>query len=274
MDRGPKTVLKLAVFVVGAVAIIKALGGPAITTVAGITPEVVAPVIGPLIAGAIPREYNGSKDWGKTALVTTGLHSEGNFFRFDIHRQKKEVNDGVWKQYRLTLIDPDKNLTVRIDNLRTLESGRYALTLFVAAKVHGWARAVAYDRGVHIISLEAEGDTSIQLWLDAVVGTETVRSSLLIPGIELHPKVTGARLKFDDFRLTRISDVKGAIVHDLGGLLKHALQKELSGPTLVAKINHSLEKHPEKLRLSPDMLIGRAKVKPSKKAVVGSQAAQ
>ncbi len=261
MDRAPKSILKVAVFVAGAVAIMKALGGPALTTVAGITPEVVAPIIGPLIAEAIPREYHGSKDWGKTTFVTTGLHSDGNFFKFDIHREKKEVNDGVWKKYRLTLIDPDKNLTVRIDNLHSIDSGRYALTLFVAAKVHGWARAVVYERGVHVISLEAEGDTSIRLWLDAEVSAETVKSSLLVPGIELHPKVTDARLKFDDFRLSRISDVKGALAHDLGGLLKNALQKELSGPKLVAKINHSLQKHPEKLRLTPDRLLGKSATK-------------
>jgi len=124
--------------------------------------------------------------------------------------------------------------------------------------VHGWARAVVYEHGVHIISLEAEGDTSIRLWIDAEVGAETVASSLLIPGIELHPKVTDAKLKFDDFQLTRISDVKGVVAHDLGGLLKRGLEKQVAGPKLVEKLNHSLEKHPEKLRLSPDMLLGKA----------------
>jgi len=44
----------------------------------------------------------------------------------------------------------------------------------------------------------------------------------------------------------------------LGGLLKRGLEKQVAGPKLVEKLNHSLEKHPEKLRLSPDMLLGKA----------------
>jgi hypothetical protein len=264
MDRAPKSALKAVAFLAVAAAIVKAMAGPSLATLTGITPEMVAQLVSPLIAEAMPREFEGKKDWGKTKTVTTGLHSDGNFFRFDIHRQRSEVNDGVWKKYRVTLIEPDKNLEVRIDNLRTLESGKYALTLFVAAKVHGWARAVVYEHGVHVISLDAEGDTAIKLWVDAEVGVETVQSSTFIPGVELRPVVTDARLKFDDFKLTRISDVRGAVAKELGELLRKELQKQLSGPKLVDRLNHSLQKHPERLRLSPDMLLGKAS--PKKKA--------
>jgi hypothetical protein len=261
MERAPKLALVGVGFLLAAVGIMKATAGPTLTAFTGITPELVAGIVSPLIAEAIPREYEGSKDWGKTKRVTTGVRSEGNFFRFDMHRKLEEVNDGVWKKYKLRLVEPDKNLTVRIDNLRALDSGRYTLTLFVAAKVHGWARATVYEHGVHVISLEAEGDTSIRLWIDAEVGVDSVPSSLLIPGVELHPTVTDAKLKFDDFQLTRISDVKGVIAHDLGGLLKHGLEKQVAGPKLVEKLNHSLQKHPEKLRLSPDMLLSKASPK-------------
>jgi hypothetical protein len=194
----------------------------------------------------------------------SGLHSDGNFFKFDIHRQTSEVNDGIWKKYRVTLIEPDKNLEIRIDDMHRLDSGKYALTLFVAAKVHGWARAIVYEHGVHVISLDAEGDTSIRLWIDAEVGVETVESSTFIPGLELRPVVTDARLKFDDFKLTRISDVRGAVAKELGDLLRKELQKKLSGPKLVERFNHALQKHPERLRLSPDMFLG--KLSPKKKA--------
>jgi hypothetical protein len=225
----------------------------------------IAQFAGPLIAEAIPREYEGSKDWGKTTRVTTGLRSSGNFFKFDIHREKKEVNDGIWKKYRLTFVEPDKNLTVKIENLRSLDSGRHALTLFVAGKVHGWARTRVYESGVHIVSLEAEGDTSIRLWLDAEIGVETVKTSTFIPGIEIKPVITGAKLKFDDFKLRRISDVRGEVAQQLGDVLRDALEKELKGPKLVAKINRSINKHPERLRFTPDKLLGTSTSKEEKK---------
>src|SRR5215208_4257942 len=122
MDRLTKPALAAAVLLFVAAAMLKAMAGPSLASLTGITPEVVAQLVTPLIAEAVPREFEGKKDWGKTKKVTTGLRSEGNFFRFDIHSKKSEVNDGIWKKYRVTLIDPDKYLELQIDNMHPLDS--------------------------------------------------------------------------------------------------------------------------------------------------------
>jgi hypothetical protein len=267
MDRAPKSALRVFAFLVVAAGIVKATAGPAFLALTGVSPEMIAQLVTPLVAEAVPREFEGQKDWGKTTPITTGLHSDGNFFKFDIHREKSEVNDGVWKKYRVTLVDPDKNLEIRIDNVQRQDDGKYKLALFVAAKVHAWAKVIVYKKGLRVLSLEPEGDTSVRLWVDADVGVETVKSSTFIPGVELQPVVTDARLKFDDFRLTRIGDVHGDIAKELGVLLRKVLQKELSGPKLVDRLNHSLQKHPERLRLSPDQLLGKSTPKKKKDAL-------
>ena len=104
----------------------------------GPSAEEISQIAARMIAEAIPREYERSKDWGRTKSITTGLRSSGNFFDFDIHRRKTAVKHGVWKKYRVVLVEPDKNLLVRIDNLRSIEPGRIALTLSVTARLHGW----------------------------------------------------------------------------------------------------------------------------------------
>jgi hypothetical protein len=219
-------------------------------------PSVISEVAARIIAAEIPREYQHSKDWGRTKGVTTGLRSSGNFFKFDIHRQRTEVNDGIWKKYKLTLVEPEKNLDVTIENLRTLDSGRLALTLNVQAKVQGWARAKVYEHGVHIIAVEAEGDTNVRLSLDANIGIKTAMANNYLPCVTIDPVVTDARLKFDDFQLRRISDLRGTLAHELGILLREAVEDELKGPKLAEKINASIKKHPERLQLSADRLIG------------------
>jgi hypothetical protein len=234
-----------------------------------LAPDILSQAAAKIIAAEIPREYERKKDWGRTKEITTGLRSSGNFFKFDIHRQKSEVNHGVWKHYRLTLVDPDKNLDVEIGNLRTLESGRVAFTLNVAANVHGWARAKVYDRGVHIIALEAEGDTKIRLSLDAEIGVQSVKTDSFLPGYAIDPVVTDARLKFDDFRLTRVSDVRGTLAHELGIVLREAMEDELTGPKLAAKINRSIDKRRDRLQLTPDMLFSSGS---SKKKMTADQA--
>src|SRR5262245_32370965 len=63
------------------------------------SPDKIAQVVAQLIADAIPREYERKQDWGRQKEITTGLHSYGNFFKFDMHRTKTAVNHGVWKHY-------------------------------------------------------------------------------------------------------------------------------------------------------------------------------
>ena len=219
--------------------------------------DVISQIAARLIAEAIPREYERSKDWGRTKRITTGLRSSGNFFDFDIHRRKSEVNHGVWKKYRMTLVEPDKNLVVRITNLRSIEPGHIGLTLSVTTKLHGWARAKVYDRGIHIIALEAEADTSVHLSIDAEIWLESVPTTSYLPGIAVRPLVTDARLKLDNFRLRRISDLRGSLAKELGDGLRHLIEDELAGPKLVTKLNRSIDKRRDRLKFTPDMLLGR-----------------
>lgn len=228
-----------------------------------IAPNILSDLAAGIIAAEIPREFEGSKDWGRTTEIVSGLHSYGNFFKFNIHRQRSTVNDGLWKRYRLTLVDPDKNLDVQIENLRTLDTGRLALTLNVAAKLHGWACLKLYERGIHIIALEAEGDTGIRLALDANIGLTRLQNDSFLPAYALDPTVIDVRVKFDDFRLTRISDVRGTLAHEIGILLREAAEDELKGPKLAEKINKSIAKHRDRLLLSPEMLLGKATHNPS-----------
>lgn len=255
MDRARPLATKSAILI-GITISLSTLAVPAASQPGDVAPELVSQVVATIIAAEIPRTYERTKDWGRTKEITSGIRSYGNFFDFNIHRKTSEVNHGVWKKYRLTLVDPDNNLDVKIDNLRTLPSGRFALTLLVTAKVHGWARVKMYDRGIRLIALEAEGNTSIRLSLDVEIGIESVKPESFLPGYTMVPLVTDARLKFDDFRLTRISDVRGTLAHEVGIVLREAVEDELTGPKLAKKINHSIDKHRDRLRLTPDMLLG------------------
>ena len=267
MDRGRQLAIKWVISLFVFAAILTIL--PARTLLAAdiavnVAPEILSQAAASMIAAEIPREYERKKDWGRTKEITTGLRSSGNFFKFDIHRQKSEVNHGVWKHYKLTLVDPEKNLDVQIENLRTLELGRVALTLNVAAKVHGWARAKIYDRGIHIIALEAEGDTNVRLSIDAEIGVESVKTDSLLPTYAINPVITDARVKFDDFQLKRISDVRGSFAHEVGIILREAVEDELKGKKLADSINRSINKHRDRLQLTPEMLLGKAStIKPS-----------
>jgi hypothetical protein len=248
------TPLVALLFALSAVAGAQAADGlPA--TVGGLAPDAIANIVAGMIADAIPREYEKYKDWGNTKRITTGLDLKGHVWDPKINRRKSEVNDGIWKHYRVTLIEPDKSLVVRIDNLRSLDAGKVAFTLNITAKVHGWAQTRVFEDGIPLGTYTAEGDSVVNLSIDGEVALETTPSSFL-SGVAIRPHVTAAWVKLDDFRLTRIGELKGSLAHELGDGMRHLIEDELDGPKLVDKLNHSLDKHREKLKITPEKLLG------------------
>jgi hypothetical protein len=248
--------ISAAIFAIAAAAFAES---PIATSATNSAPSAVdlSRIVAELIAEAIPREYERAEDWGQTKRITTGLRSSGNFFKFDIHRRKSEVRHGVWKKYRVTLLEPEKHLAVRIENLRHIEPGRTALTLTVVAKVHGWARAKVYERGIHLIALETEATTTVRLSIDAEISLRSIPSGSWLPGVAVRPVITDARLALDDFRMARISDLRGTLARELGDALRHVIEDEFTGPKLVAKLNRSIEKQSDRLQFSLEMPFGR-----------------
>jgi len=203
-----------------------------------------------LLEQAVPLEYDKKKDWGKTKHITVGIHNKG----FKLSRRKKAVKHGVWKHYRVNLIDPEKNFAVRIENLTAVDSSRVQFTLVLDARINTWARAKVYQYGIHVIALEIEGDTNVELALDCEIGVQLHTESGL-PGLSIDPKVIDARLALTNFKLRRVSNAKGPLVRELSSGLRRAVEHELKGPKLVAKINRSIDKRRDRLEIGLDDLL-------------------
>jgi hypothetical protein len=223
-------------------------------TVGRVATEAVAKGVADMIAEAIPREYEKYKNWGHTKRITTGVDFRGHLWDPKIDRRKSEVNDGLWTHYRVTLVEPEKNLAVRLENLRSLDAGQIAFTLNVTAKVQGWAQARVYKDGVPLGTYTAEGDSAVDLTIDGEIVLEATPSSFLT-GIAIEPHVSAARVTLADFRLTRLGAIQGPLAEDLGDGLRHLVKDELEGPKLVDKLNHALDKRREKLKITPEKLL-------------------
>lgn len=197
-----------------------------------------------ILKDAIPREYEKEKDWGNTRNITSGLRRDG----LKLYRRKKPVNHGVWKRYRVRLIDPDENLAVQITDVQPGEDGRLRFTLQLRAELDLWARAKIYQYGIHIIALEALGDAKIDLNLDCEVGMR-LQTNAGTAGVALDPRVVDARLGIVDFHLHRVSNAKGPIVRELGEELPNLIEDQLQGPKFVKKLNRAIDKKRDRLEL-------------------------
>lgn len=196
-----------------------------------------------LIEEAIPEHYEKKKDWGKRKNITIGLRADG----LKLERRKKAVKHGLWKHYKIDLVEPEKNLHVEIQDLRTLDDGRLGFTLVLSAKLDIWGRLKAYQYGIHMIALEIVGQTDFDLALDCQVAagvTEEKGRSLVV----IDPQVSDARLKLREFRLDRVSNAKGPLVKELGEEIEDIIVDKLRGPKLTAKINRAIDKKRDRLK--------------------------
>jgi len=200
--------------------------------------------IASLIESAIPTEYNRRKDWGARKNLTTGLKIGDS----GLSRRKRPVKHGTWKRYAINIPNPEENLSVRVASLRPTSGNEMGLTLVVNADLNTLARAKIYQYGVHIIALEMEADTTVELTIDCTVGIEfTVLDGK--PAIKVAPHVTAAELDLKKFRLRRISSANGPLVKELGDGIQRAIEKELDGDTLVKRLNRSIQRKGDRLTI-------------------------
>jgi len=207
-----------------------------------------------LIRDAVPTEYDKQKDWGATKEITIGVRPHGKPFHLHWHERKKAVNHGVWKHYKLRIIEPEQNLAVRLSNLRPLPGGKMGFTLQLDATLHAWSRAKVYQYGIHLIALEIEGDMRIRLQISGEVGLQAAMVAGA-PAMAVQPVVNDARLSLEDFRLRRVSNAHGPLVHELSDGVRRIVEEELNGPQLVAKLNRAIDKKRDRLVFSAGDLL-------------------
>ncbi len=213
-----------------------------------------AAAISRLIEHAIPLEYDKQKDWGAVAEIPVGVRTEGRGWRTRLKTRNRTVNHGVWKHYRLRLVDPEEHLRVQLAEVRPVSPGRVAFALSVEAEVDAWARAKVYEYGVHLIAVEVECDLRMHLAVDGELAVE-FRGGAPGPRIALVPVVKDARLAIDEFHLRRVSNAKGPLVRELGKGVRGLVEDELNGPKLTEKLNRAIDKKRDRLEFRPGEFI-------------------
>lgn len=214
------------------------------------TQKMLADTLAGIVREAIPHEYARKKEWGQTKRITVGVTTDEPLYKFKLHRRKKHVAHGTWKQYRVKFIEPEEKLHVAVENLHSLEGGGVGLRMVMDAELDGWAQMRHYNRGVHLLTLTAEGRSQLHLVVDC-----EVRMAMTEKGMAIDPKVTNARLDVQDFTLERFGELEGKLAKELGDGLKYLMKDQLDGPKLTAKLNRAIDKKRDRFVLSATDLL-------------------
>jgi len=204
-----------------------------------------------LALDSMPVPYVEDKDWGKQSERWDGLKVSFQNGRLRTKRRKKKVNHGTWDRYEVSLVDPDKNFSVNLDNLKEMDEGRVSFTVRATAKVSVMARQSKWVKGVQLYSISADGSADVQLELSVVLGS-SMDVSKFPPDLIFDPKVEGADISVENFRIDRVSKAGGEFAQQVTRVVQKKIDKKIveKEDKLVKKLNDKIEKNRDRFTLS------------------------
>jgi hypothetical protein len=209
-----------------------------------------------IVVESLPRQFEDKKHWGKTTKIIDGLRFKDDGDGLKLRKHTAEVKDGVWKQYKAELIDPEHQLQIRVANIRQTDAGHSAFQVFLSARLRGEAQIEQWKDGIKLFNANAQADSQIEARLDCEIAWDWKASGIL-GRFTIEPKVTGAQIELVEFDLKKVSKIEGWAARELGENFKGVIAKKLHDeePKLVDKLNKAIQKRQDRLRFSPDDVV-------------------
>jgi hypothetical protein len=215
------------------------------------------------IIAELKDKYQDDKHWGQTTQALRGMRLRGRGKSLHWEMRTKAVNDGLWKRYVVTVVEPDQQLHVGLDNVHLTDQGRLAFVLRLVARLRGEGHIEQWKLGVKLLGTSAQGDATVAATIDCDVGIQ-FEAGKVASDVLLDPHVTAIRLDLVDLDVRRIGRLGGKAAHELGDSFTSMVARQLKRREgkLVEKANASIAKNRDHLRLPVDKFVttGWAKI--------------
>lgn len=204
-----------------------------------------------IILKNLPPVYEDNRKWGLEKSVYDGFRFRREGLRVETKRAYKTVKHGTWSRYYLEFIDPADRLSIEVPSYRMVSDNRMQLTMACQVPLHAFGRMSQWQRDVQLISLSINADATVRLEVDAEIGVEV--SPLVFPPVfQFMPQVQRATVQVVEYKVHRISQLRGPLAKEIGDGLRGMLDERLRdfNERLPSKMNAQLDKQRDKLQLS------------------------
>lgn len=203
-----------------------------------------------VIVRELKEKYEDKHNWGHTTQVER-MRVKGKWFGPRVEKHQVEVNDGLWQRAVITLVEPEKNLRVRLTSKPAPAPGTTAFVLQLAAKLSGEAHIERWRKGVKMLNTSVFFDAAIEARIHCELNIRR-EPGKLIDDVVLDPRVTAVELKLVDFDLRRLGILGRDVAAELSNPLKPLIARELERRQgkIVEKANAAIDKQRSKLRFS------------------------
>ncbi|HEY1786141.1 MAG TPA: hypothetical protein VGG30_11350 [Pirellulales bacterium] len=206
------------------------------------------------ILEGLKSEYQSQHHWGQQT-ESKRVKLRGKWFDPRLEKTTKEVNDGLWQRFVTTVVEPDRNLQTRVEQIRTTADG-VAFSLAVQARVSGRGQFERWHKGVRLFDVSSDADATVNAHVECQVAIRR-EPGRLVDDVVLDPRVTAIQLELVDLDLKRIGKLGHDVSRELGDALRPTIANELvrREPQIIERANVSLHRHPERLRFSLDRFL-------------------
>ena len=206
-----------------------------------------------IVRDNMPHEFSDEKKWGTQKKKWRGIkfRRDSDDGRLETKRRYKMVNHGTWKKYSAHLIDPEKEFTVQLRDMKNTPTGATEFDLHFGAHLKIDGRQSKWVNGMQLYSLSVDGHAKLRMQVKCEM-TTTMDFSNFPPDLIFSPTITEANIEVDEFRIDRISKAGGEIAQQTTRQVRKLLDEKIDEKEdkLVEKLNKQLNKKKDKLRLS------------------------
>ncbi len=190
-------------------------------------PPKLGDVIVAMIAEEGPLLWEENKGWGDQVRIFQGLKLQGKPLESRLVVKKKPVNHGLWRQYKVWVEEPRRDLKIDFPKLDFVEGEGVVFTLDLFAHMKGYADLRQYNNGVRLFSAATHAEMDVHLQIDGVVRVQ-LEAGKWAPDLLLAPKVTAVRLELPNIDIERFGKLKGKLARETGDSFRKLLEDLLN----------------------------------------------
>lgn len=109
----------------------------------------------------VPREYEEKFDWGKSIRVPEKLRLPNLPRTFIKVGDRMELAHGTWRRLRVKLDDPNKDLKIKVKDLKKLDKGGYRVVIESEALLHCDGELNQWINGLLLFKAVGQADATI-----------------------------------------------------------------------------------------------------------------
>lgn len=175
-----------------------------------------------ILLESLKSEYVDERHWGATTRRFDGFRVQGT----RISKREREINHGIWRRFRVNLIQPEKNFHVQFAQLEPTADGEIPFSIRIRLRARCESTFAWWTYGVKGVNGTTVSDVTLQLQM--VLNTSPrlkfdLQSAL--PKVELRPQIASLSLELKDLDVRRFGVFHGDVVKVLGDGATEAVEE-------------------------------------------------